>query len=221
MNSQHLARVWLLPVILLAGCERNDPQALPEAAPVQSQVEPPTPSDAIPTDTQLDAGTSQAAPEQDTNTDDDNVIEIGWDALIPEGWRMDKIMEEYGDEELSDDDPRAIEFMEKLNTFYKEAPVVTGHDGKMVKLPGFVVPLEMDTESIQEFLLVPYYGACIHTPPPPANQTVYVVTDEDRAYQGELFDIVWVTGTMNVERISSEVGDAGYRIQATKVEPYE
>ena len=111
--------------------------------------------------------------------------------------------------------------MEKINASWKEAPVVHDYDGKIVKLPGFVVPLETDAKTIQEFLLVPYYGACIHTPPPPANQTVYVVTDEGHAYEGELFDTVWVTGTFEVDKSSSELGDAGYRIQARLVEPYQ
>ena len=114
-----------------------------------------------------------------------------------------------------------MELMEKLKTFWKESPVVHDYDGKIVKLPGFVVPLEMDAKTIQEFLLVPYYGACIHTPPPPANQTVHVVTDENHAYQGQLFDTVWVTGTIRVEKLSSELGEAGYRIEARKVEPYQ
>ncbi len=148
-------------------------------------------------------------------------IELGWDALIPADWQLDKLMDEYDVDNLSDDDPRATELMEKLKTFWNEAPVVHDHDGKIVKLPGFVVPLEMDAKTIQEFLLVPYYGACIHTPPPPANQTVYVITEEDKAYQGKLFDTVWVTGKITVEKLSSELGDAGYRIEATKVEPYQ
>ena len=70
-------------------------------------------------------------------------------------------------------------------------------------------------------LLVPYYGACIHVPPPPANQTVHVVTDKDGAYEGKLFDTVWVTGKISVVSLSIDLGDAGYRIDATHVEPYE
>ncbi len=148
------------------------------------------------------------------------VIEIDWDALIPADWEIDKLVEEYNAADLSDDDPRAKELLEKMKVFWKEAPVVHDFDGKTIKLPGFVVPLEMDTQTIQEFLLVPYFGACIHVPPPPSNQTAYVVTEKDKAYEGELFDTVWVTGTIKVERSSNELGDAGYRIDASKVEPY-
>ena len=161
-------------------------------------------------------GTAQAAEVEATP-----VTELDWDALIPPEWQLDKLMADYDTDSLSDDDPRAKELMNKLKTFWKEAPVVKELNGKRVKLPGFVVPLEMDTKTIGEFLLVPYYGACIHVPPPPSNQTVHVVTQAGKPYKGQLFDTVWVTGTLKVQSLSSELADAGYRIDATKVEPYE
>ena len=147
-------------------------------------------------------------------------VQLEWDDLIPEDWRPTDLLEQYNAGELSDDDPRAQELMEKLRVLWDQAPVVPDLDGRRVKLPGFVVPLELDAESVREFLLVPYYGACIHVPPPPANQTVYVLTAEGDEYRGELFDTVWVTGTLKVERLSSELAEAGYRILATRVEPY-
>jgi hypothetical protein len=91
----------------------------------------------------------------------------------------------------------------------------------MIRLPGFVVPLDMDATEMREFLLVPYFGACIHVPPPPSNQTVYVVTADGAAYRGDMFDTVWVEGTMHIERFSNELGEAGYRIDAVSVSPYE
>ncbi len=147
--------------------------------------------------------------------------EIDWDDLIPAEWRPDKIMEEYDVEALADDDPRAQELWDKLQALWKEAPVVTALDGRRVKLPGFVVPVDWDAEKIGEFLLVPYYGACIHVPPPPANQTVHVITAKGSEYAGDLFDTVWVSGTLRVEPFTSELATAGYRIEATRVEPYE
>lgn len=149
------------------------------------------------------------------------VSELVWDALIPEKWRPDKIMEKYNVDELEDDDPRAQELWDKLQTLWKQAPVVEELDGKRVKLPGFVVPVDWDAEKIGEFLLVPYYGACIHVPPPPANQTVHVTTAKGREYSGDLFDTVWVSGTLRVERYAGELAEAGYRMEATAVEPYE
>lgn len=149
------------------------------------------------------------------------VQELDWDSLIPADWSIEKLMEEYDASDLSDDDPRAQELMSKLKTVWEKAPVVPELDGKRVKLPGFVVPLEMDAKSIKQFLLVPYYGACIHVPPPPTNQTVYVSTEPDSPFEGALFDVVWVTGDMRVEKVSNDMGDAGYAIHASSIEPYE
>jgi len=149
------------------------------------------------------------------------VREIEWDALIPEDWRPDLLLGGEEIDDLSDDDPRAQELMEKLQALWREAPVVPELDGTSVRMPGFMVPLETDGKQVSSFLLVPYYGACIHVPPPPANQTVYVVTEPGRPYRGELFDTVWVTGTLQVESTSSELADAGYSIKNASVTVYE
>lgn len=160
-------------------------------------------------------------PNSDAKPGADSVVELQWDALIPAEWQPDKIMAEYNADTLQDDDPRAQELWDKLQLLWKEAPVVESLDGKRVKLPGFVVPLDWDAKKIGEFLLVPYYGACIHVPPPPANQTIHVITAKGREYTGKLFDTVWVTGTLRVVRYLGEMADAGYRLEATAVEPYE
>ena len=171
-------------------------------------------------------GVKEIAPNKEPvarlgDTENDNVRELDWDALIPEDWRPDVLMDQYNADEISDDDPRAQQLFDKLKALWKEAPVVPALEGQRVKLPGFVVPLEMDVMQIDQFLLVPYFGACIHVPPPPANQTVYVMTREGRAFEGRLFDVVWVTGTMRVERLSSELAEAGYRLEDASVVPYE
>lgn len=150
--------------------------------------------------------------------------QIDWDRLIPVDWQPETLLEGFdldAVDEMDDDDPRAAELMDKLTQLWAEAPVVEELDGLKVRLPGFVVPLEMDERTMSEFLLVPYYGACIHVPPPPANQTIHVVAPEGREYVGELFDTVWVTGTLRVVRSSSDLAEAGYRIDVTEIEPYE
>ena len=147
--------------------------------------------------------------------------EIEWDALIPDDYRPDKLMEGFDLEEFSDDDPRAEELMAKLQALWDEAPVREDLDGQAVKLPGFVVPVEADAEETTGFLLVPYYGACIHVPPPPANQTVYVITEAGKGAAPGLFDVVWVSGTMSVKRIENDIAEAGYTLYATQIEPYE
>ncbi len=149
------------------------------------------------------------------------VQELDWDALIPADWRPETLLDSYNADDLEDDDPRAQELMDKLQTLWKEAPVVPELDGSLVRLPGFVVPLETDGNKVSAFLLVPYYGACIHVPPPPANQTVYVVTEQGKETRQELFDTVWVTGMLQVKHTSNDVGDAGYTLYAEDVVPYE
>ena len=152
--------------------------------------------------------------------------ELDWEALIPEGFNPVAIIEDYQKkyniDELPDDDPKVKDLMDKLNAMLKNSPVKKSMNGKLIKLPGYVVPLETDGKKSSEFLLVPYYGACIHVPPPPSNQTVYVTTkDKKGATVRKLFDVVWVTGIIKTEKLSTELADAGYKIEATKVEPYE
>lgn len=149
--------------------------------------------------------------------------EIDWDALIPVDWQPETLIEGFDLDELeslADDDPRALALMDKLMELWAVAPVVEELDGRLVRLPGFVVPVELDAQRMSEFLLVPYYGACIHVPPPPANQTIHVVAPEGQEYVGELFDTVWVVGTLRVMRTSSELAEAGYRLDVVAIEPY-
>lgn len=147
--------------------------------------------------------------------------ELEWDALIPDDYRPDKLMADYGIDSLADDDPRAAELMDKLRELWDQAPVREDLDGQQIKLPGFIVPVEADDEETTGFLLVPYYGACIHVPPPPANQTVYVVTEAGKGTAPELFDVIWVTGTMSVNRVANDIAEAGYTLYATDIAPYE
>jgi hypothetical protein len=149
------------------------------------------------------------------------IRELQWDDLIPADWQPQKILEDFDAENLTDDDPRAQAMLDKLQELWRLAPVVPELDGKTVSLPGFVVPTEATEDRVFEFLLVPYMGACIHVPPPPANQTVYVVTNPGREYRGALFDPVTVTGQLRVKATDNELGAAGYFIAAESVAPYQ
>ena len=152
----------------------------------------------------------------------DEVRELEWEELMPEGWdplaELDALM---GDDlqNLSDSSVRAIELFNAYQESVRSAPVVRELDGQKVRLPGFVVPLDFEGTETSEFLLVPYFGACIHVPPPPSNQIVYVTTVAGYPLQ-ELFDPVWVTGEIRTEAHLNDVGDAGYTLQATIIEPY-
>ena len=157
-----------------------------------------------------------------TATYADKPLELEWDDMIPEDYRPDKIMQQFGDiNELDDDDPRSQKILDELEAAWSAAPVVESLDGKRVKIPGFVVPIEGDGKKLSEFLLVPYYGACIHVPPPPANQTVYVKVPRRDAKIRQAFDTVWVTGTLSAKSFDSDLATAGYQLQAEEVTPYE
>lgn len=94
-------------------------------------------------------------------------------------------------------------------------------DGMQVRLPGFVVPLDLDANGlVTEFFLVPYYGACIHYPPPPPNQIVYVVPPQPFRLP-TLTTPYWVTGRLRTAGKTSRVGAAAYTVSAQSMEIYK
>ena len=94
-------------------------------------------------------------------------------------------------------------------------------DGKFVKLPGFVVPMESDEGGmLQEFLLVPYFGACIHVPPPPPNQIVYVKLDKPYKLT-DIWDPYWIIGTIKTKPYFGDIAETVYQISGERVEKYE
>jgi hypothetical protein len=108
--------------------------------------------------------------------------------------------------------------------------VVTELDGTTVKLPGYVLPLEYSGRMVREFLLVPWVGACIHTPPPPPNQIVHVILDKENAFESSsMYEPVWVAGEMLIRESTRNLflkdgsGDfnIAYRLNANLVEPYK
>lgn len=210
----------LLATWLLSGCEVEPPPSGESAAPASPAQTAAAVTSAADDTRDTEASQTVAAPRPEP-AEGDGVREIEWDALIPDDYRPDKLMAEFDIDALSDDDPRAAELMARLKALWDEAPVREELDGNAVKLPGFVVPVEGDEKETTGFLLVPYYGACIHVPPPPANQTVYVLTEKGKGAPPGLFDVVWVTGTMSVQRISNDIAEAGYTLYASDVAPYE
>ena len=101
------------------------------------------------------------------------------------------------------------------------APVVPALDGQLIRLPGYIVPLEVSEDGrTTDFLLVPYFGACIHVPPPPSNQIVHV-TSKEGVKLDELYQPYWIVGAMQVKASTSELADAGYQMDAQKIVVYE
>jgi uncharacterized protein len=94
-------------------------------------------------------------------------------------------------------------------------------DGQNVRLPGYIVPLDTDAEGrLKEFFLVPYFGACIHVPPPPPNQIVLVRLAKPIPMT-DIWDAFWVEGTMKIERQQNDMASSAYTIDARTVTIYQ
>lgn len=138
--------------------------------------------------------------------------EITWDDLIPPGVPYSEIIGEGELDEANDTwnpiyDANATKLNEAL-------------DGALIRMPGYIIPLELGAEGVTSFLLVPYVGACIHTPPPPPNQLV-VVSSKKPWPSDQLWDPLWVTGVMRTQLQSTELGETGYALTADEMEIYE
>jgi hypothetical protein len=103
-------------------------------------------------------------------------------------------------------------------------------NGQRVRIPGYLLPLEMSDTKVKEFLLVPYIGACIHVPPPPPNQIVHVKIVQKEGYRVKtMYEPVWVSGEISVKSMVKDLylvdGSAGvnigYTMQANRIEPYK
>jgi hypothetical protein len=143
-----------------------------------------------------------------------NVLQVDWDELLPPGAP-----------EQADSWPPAPQH----NYLGESAPAAkqTGSSavnpdlhGLTLRIPGFIVPLDFDSAGrVVQFFLVPYYGACIHVPPPPPNQIVYVTAAKPFQVKDGT-DAYWITGQMRVERKRTAMASASYSMTATKVEVY-
>ncbi|WP_225785030.1 DUF3299 domain-containing protein [Xenophilus sp. Marseille-Q4582] len=144
--------------------------------------------------------------------------QITWEELVPKDWDPMKDLKGIDLATLDDADPRAAELLMKLQEALNNAPTSPELNGQLVRLPGFVVPLEEDKAGLTEFLLVPYFGACIHTPPPPANQILHVRPVKPAKFKA--MDTVWITGRLQTQRNDSMMGTSGYSMAADSVTQY-
>jgi uncharacterized protein len=147
---------------------------------------------------------------------------ITWDDLVPADWHPEDIFKQMDFANLKDNDPRAGEALQKMRDAWDKAPVVPAMSGQQVRIPGFLVKLEGDAQTVREFLLVPYFGACIHVPPPPANQVIHVVPEKPvPAALAKDSGAVWVSGVLSTTATVSDLGNASYKMKAVKVEVYK
>jgi hypothetical protein len=135
----------------------------------------------------------------------EEIKEVYWEDLIPKDFVIPEV---------------PITHFGNMEQTMPNAPVVTEFNGQTVKIPGFVVPLEGNATETTEFLLVPYFGACIHVPPPPSNQIVYVTFTEGVPIDN-LYDAVWVTGELSTEGWSGDIATVGYTLSGIEVSPFD
>lgn len=98
--------------------------------------------------------------------------------------------------------------------------VTNEFNGKLVRIPGYLVPLDFEGSGVTTALLVPYVGACVHVPPPPPNQLVFITTETPYESNG-LFEPVYVTGIFGTSATATQLAEVGYALSADLIEPYE
>ena len=171
--------------------------------------------------------TIKEKPEKPTPT---SFKTLDWDSLMPEEDLnallnppnyLDQIEDGAFEDQISDQ--LQIDFDSALNDRYQQALVSTKIieqlDGQLVRIPGFVVPVEFDEQSITEFFLVPYFGACIHSPPPPPNQIIYVHAPNGLQLN-TLYDPFWISGTINTTLVENYMATAAYSLKMASYEAY-
>lgn len=217
--------VFAAVFLFLAACGREAPPAAP----------PPMPEGAETTDFEAEpAEGGSAAARRDAGefwgVAPGEALPVTWADLMPAGAEEDLARQQaefYAELESAYQsggglDPSAIEegsdldYMPQLGTF----DAVTELDGVRVRIPGYVVPFDFDPRARHtQFLFVPYMGACIHTPPPPPNQIIFV-----RAPDGVTVPDIWVPyyleGTFSSGQFRNEVGNAAYSVDLAELEPY-
>lgn len=143
-------------------------------------------------------------------------LQLEWQDLLPpeaRGQASLSVPVPLHDYLLGEDSPAALQ--------PTDARVNTKLDGRIVRLPGFIVPLEIDAEGrVTEMFLVPFFGACIHVPPPAPNQIVYVVLAAPLEL-GAMTDAYWVTGRLRASTRKTRLGASAYEISNARTENYQ
>jgi hypothetical protein len=207
-KKTHTFRAFMRLSMLLAGAGLAAATWAAEPAPKDTTASNPLGGKAAPA---APAAAAKAAPGQPR--------QITWEELVPKDWDPAKEFKGMDLSALNDGDPRANELLMKMQEVSNNAPTNPAMNGADIKIPGFIVPLEEAKGEVTEFLLVPYFGACIHTPPPPANQIVHVRSAKPVA-GFESMSAVWVSGTMRTQRSDSGMGVSGYGLDLAAMVPY-
>lgn len=242
-------RSLLIGVCVCVVCACGAPQAEAPSEAVSTSAPPPIPEGAEtvlferPSDetvvsegaASMDASSAASEPVY-WGLKDGDPLPIMWEDLMPEG-SEEALMREYEEfyamlekryaantTSLVDADPYArieegseFDFMPQLGNF----ETVEALDGVLIRMPGYVVPFDFKTDSThREFLFVPYMGACIHTPPPPPNQIIFVRADPAIKVD-DIWAPYWIEGTLQTEKTENDLGNTAYSLSMTLIEDYD
>jgi hypothetical protein len=196
--------VFLLSCLILSGCGKA-----PEPAPQKPSAQPNI-GDRLPPVQTANSHSPQSASLWRT---------IEWEDLMPKDWDPAATLKGMDFSTLKDNDPRAQKALIDLKAAWDKAPTNPALSGQRIRLAGFVIPLERQGEAISELLLLPYFGACIHVPPPPANQVIHVILNRP-AKDIHMMDAFWISGTLTLQRGDSSMGFYGYQLLAEAIEVY-
>jgi hypothetical protein len=151
-----------------------------------------------------------------------SVKTITWDDLLPTHWANEIKLQMAAVGRLGflvDGSEQANEAMQQLRKKWDNAPIDPTHINSAIRIAGYVVSLDANRKQISEFLLVPYFGACIHLPPPPANQIILVRLKKPTSKLASM-DTVWVQGTLREARMDTGLAVTGYTLEGSISEPY-
>lgn len=149
---------------------------------------------------------------------------LDWLDLLPDDDRaqmekLPELMEELNADLLAQGDALSGEV--KMPDVLSSTAVRGELEGENVRIPGYLVPLEINERGDAEtFFLVPYFGACIHVPPPPPNQMVHV-TFSGGLPPDAIYIPYWVSGELEIETTANELGTSTYAIDAVTIVEYE
>lgn len=112
------------------------------------------------------------------------------------------------------------EQLQRFQDALSSTRIVEEYLDKKIRIPGFIVPLEGEDQTITEFFIVPFFGACLHMPPPPPNQIIHVEYAEGVELEN-LYDAFWFEGTLTSKMISNDLGASAYAMSINSVFRHE
>ena len=144
------------------------------------------------------------------------------DALLNTPSYIDDIIEDSAEDQLNNSIKNEVnnEEADRYQQALASTRVIPEVDGAAIRIPAFIVPLEFDDEQrVTQFFMVPFFGACIHLPPPPPNQTIYVNYPKGFTLES-LVDAYWISGIIKTSLVENELAIAAYSMEVHSFELY-